>query len=116
MSKFKFDDKTTSVKIGTRLRVLRQARGMSQEALGSKLGITFQQVQKYEKGTNRISVPTLLRICQIFHCEPMDIISAAEVEIDTSIPALKVSEDLINLKARIRKAVAILRDNGDADA
>lgn len=40
--------------IGRRIRMQRLAMGMSQSALGEKLGITFQQIQKYEKGVNRI--------------------------------------------------------------
>ena len=41
--------------VGSRIRMRRQLIGMSQERLGELLGITFQQVQKYEKGSNRIS-------------------------------------------------------------
>ena len=44
----------TDVHIGRRLREARLARGLSQGALGKKLGVTFQQVQKYESGSNRI--------------------------------------------------------------
>jgi transcriptional regulator with XRE-family HTH domain len=44
----------TDVHIGRRLREARLARGFSQETLGKKLGVTFQQVQKYESGANRI--------------------------------------------------------------
>jgi transcriptional regulator with XRE-family HTH domain len=42
------------VHVGARLRACRQARGLSQEVLSSRLGITFQQVQKYERGDNRM--------------------------------------------------------------
>jgi transcriptional regulator with XRE-family HTH domain len=45
--------------VGSRLRMRRLLVGMSQEKLGEALGITFQQVQKYEKGTNRISASRL---------------------------------------------------------
>lgn len=41
------------VHVGNRLRLRRIMLGLSQEKLGEQLGITFQQVQKYEKGTNR---------------------------------------------------------------
>ncbi len=41
---------------GSKLRARRLLLGMSQEALGNKVGVTFQQVQKYERGTNRLSV------------------------------------------------------------
>ncbi|MGF1554396.1 MAG: helix-turn-helix domain-containing protein [Paracoccaceae bacterium] len=48
--------------IGARLKMRRQACGMSQEALGARLGLTFQQVQKYEKGLNRIGAGRLFHI------------------------------------------------------
>ncbi|SIR31690.1 Transcriptional regulator, contains XRE-family HTH domain [Rhizobium sp. RU20A] len=47
------------IHVGNRLRLRRAMLGMSQEKLGDHLGITFQQVQKYEKGTNRISASKL---------------------------------------------------------
>jgi transcriptional regulator with XRE-family HTH domain len=50
--------------IGARIRMRRAQIGMSQTKLGSALGITFQQVQKYEKGTNRISVSRLRHIAR----------------------------------------------------
>ncbi|MHA7969012.1 helix-turn-helix domain-containing protein [Rhizobium sp. CAU 1783] len=50
------------VAIGTNIRNLRQRRGLSQEKLGEALGITFQQVQKYEKGTNRVSGSKLVAV------------------------------------------------------
>jgi transcriptional regulator with XRE-family HTH domain len=51
--------------VGSRVRMRRMMLGMSQEKLGDALGITFQQVQKYEKGTNRISASRLHRLSQI---------------------------------------------------
>ena len=51
--------------IGSRVRMRRISIGMSQEKLGDMLGLTFQQVQKYEKGTNRISVGRLVDIARI---------------------------------------------------
>jgi transcriptional regulator with XRE-family HTH domain len=53
------------VHVGNRVRVARQARKMTQEALAHQLGITFQQVQKYEKGSNRISAGRLHQIAGI---------------------------------------------------
>ena len=47
------------VAIGARLRALRVAAGMSQTTLGEVIGITFQQIQKYEKGKDRIAASTL---------------------------------------------------------
>jgi transcriptional regulator with XRE-family HTH domain len=53
------------IKVGSKVRALRLERQMSQEKLGDALGLTFQQVQKYEKGTNRISAGRLQRIAAI---------------------------------------------------
>ena len=50
--------------VGNRIRMRRLELGMSQEKLGEALGITFQQVQKYEKGTNRVSVSRLHHIAE----------------------------------------------------
>jgi transcriptional regulator with XRE-family HTH domain len=54
-------------KIGQRIRAARIACGISQEKLGEELGLTFQQVQKYEKGTNRVSGGRLLRVAAILN-------------------------------------------------
>src|SRR3989442_15636192 len=51
--------------VGTRVRMRRMMLEMSQTALGGALGITFQQVQKYEKSTNRISASRLQQVCDI---------------------------------------------------
>jgi transcriptional regulator with XRE-family HTH domain len=51
--------------VGSRVRMRRMMLGMSQEKLGDALGLTFQQVQKYEKGTNRIGASRLQQISDI---------------------------------------------------
>src|ERR1700687_1499170 len=51
--------------VGSRVRMRRIMLGMSQEKLGDALGLTFQQVQKYEKGTNRIGASRLQQISLI---------------------------------------------------
>jgi transcriptional regulator with XRE-family HTH domain len=51
--------------VGSRVRMRRMMLGMSQEKLGDALGLTFQQVQKYEKGTNRIGASRLQQISHI---------------------------------------------------
>lgn len=51
--------------VGSRVRMRRMMISMSQEKLGERLGITFQQVQKYEKGTNRIGTSRLHQIAKI---------------------------------------------------
>ena len=51
--------------VGSRVRMRRKMLGMSQGKLGDALGLTFQQVQKYEKGTNRIGASRLHRLTHI---------------------------------------------------
>ena len=51
--------------VGGRVRMQRMALGMSQEKLGDAIGLTFQQVQKYEKGANRISASRLQQIAHV---------------------------------------------------
>ena len=53
------------VHVGARLRERRTALGVSQERLGEALGLTFQQIQKYEKGVNRIGASRLFEISRI---------------------------------------------------
>jgi transcriptional regulator with XRE-family HTH domain len=58
-------------RLGNRLRLCRQERGMSQTALAQVLGLTFQQVQKYESGANRIPLDRLLAACRALRVSPM---------------------------------------------
>jgi transcriptional regulator with XRE-family HTH domain len=58
------------VAVGRRVRARRIFLGISQERLGKELGVTFQQVQKYERGTNRISASSLFEIARVLGVEP----------------------------------------------
>ena len=55
----------TDIHVGSRVRLRRNMLGVSQEKLGEGLGITFQQIQKYEKGTNRVGASRLQDIATI---------------------------------------------------
>ena len=55
----------TDKHVGSRIRMRRMMLGISQEKLGEALGLTFQQVQKYEKGTNRIGASRLQHISEV---------------------------------------------------
>lgn len=55
---------TVDKKIGVAIRKARRAAELTQAQLGEEIGKTYQQVQKYEAGTNRVSLATFLRICQ----------------------------------------------------
>lgn len=54
------------VHVGSRVRLRRTLLGMSQAELGDAIGLTFQQVQKYERGTNRISASRLYHMARVF--------------------------------------------------
>jgi transcriptional regulator with XRE-family HTH domain len=56
--------------VGARIRMQRIVRDMSQTELGNAVGISFQQVQKYEKGTNRVSASRLQRIANVLEVTP----------------------------------------------
>ena len=55
------------MEIGRKIRALRLERGLSQSGLADGIGLTFQQVQKYEKGTNRVSAGRLHRIAELLN-------------------------------------------------
>jgi transcriptional regulator with XRE-family HTH domain len=52
------------VEIAAKLRALRKERGLSQTALGAAAGVTFQQIQKYETGANRVSASRLYKLAK----------------------------------------------------
>jgi transcriptional regulator with XRE-family HTH domain len=56
--------------VGSRVRMRRQLLGLSQERLAEQIGVTFQQVQKYEKGMNRIGASRLQRIAEVLSTSP----------------------------------------------
>jgi transcriptional regulator with XRE-family HTH domain len=51
--------------VGQNIRVHRLSKGLTQEGLGQQLGVTFQQIQKYEKGTNRVGSGRLYQIAEL---------------------------------------------------
>ena len=60
------------LEIGVRLRKMRGHAGLSQGALAERLGVTFQQIQKYERGSNRLSASVLVRMAHYFDLSPAD--------------------------------------------
>lgn len=107
--------------VGSRVRMRRMMLGMSQEKLGDALGLTFQQVQKYEKGTNRIGASRLQQISSIlqvpvaffFEGAPGDVATQDEFA-DAPSPAyvtdfLATSDGLALTKAFMRIANPKLR-------
>ena len=74
--------------IGRNIRHRRMLAGLSQKALGKHLGITFQQVQKYEAGANGISCEKLMELATLFHCSIDDLCNSAveETSLDPENP------------------------------
>jgi transcriptional regulator with XRE-family HTH domain len=62
--------KPVDVYVGARIRMRRNMLGLSQTQMGDHIGVTFQQVQKYERGTNRIGASRLLQICNVLQVTP----------------------------------------------
>lgn len=62
------------VALGLRIRQRRKALGMSQTALADAVGLTFQQIQKYERGSNRVSFSRLVDIAHGLNCRVVDLI------------------------------------------
>jgi len=86
--------------VGMRMRRRRQLLGMSQERLAEQIGVTFQQVQKYEKGINRIGASRLQRIAEVLRTSPAfffeqdDLDAPSLAGLDLSAPVDPVTEFL----------------------
>jgi transcriptional regulator with XRE-family HTH domain len=102
MSRGSLKDNTanTDILIGSRIRHFRHAQGLSQTDLANKLGITFQQLQKYEKGANRISASALILLCKALGITPNDVIGQFFEDDPTSV-AGKLAEENAALKSTL---------------
>ncbi len=107
--------------VGSRVRLMRIARGFSQSKLAEELGITFQQVQKYEKGTNRISASRLFDISRMLGVGVPDLYAGADEvaagpvrETGSATPSL-LDHKIVRALSRIdndeikRKVLALIR-------
>ena len=86
------------VHIGQRLRMRRKLAGLSQEQLAERLGVTFQQVQKYEKGTNRISASRLFGAARLLSVPVsyfFEGLATSEAEPEHVIPMTRDEHDLL---------------------
>ncbi|MBL8671627.1 MAG: helix-turn-helix transcriptional regulator [Alphaproteobacteria bacterium] len=79
------------VHVGSRVRLRRTLLGMSQERLGKELGLTFQQVQKYERGANRIGASRLYDLCRVLDVPVSfffdDMSEEGQLDASASVPA-----------------------------
>ena len=72
------------IALGARIRIRRKTLGLSQDDLASQIGLTFQQIQKYERGANRVSFSRLVDIARTLKCRVQDLIGDLDVEGDVS--------------------------------
>jgi transcriptional regulator with XRE-family HTH domain len=105
------------VAVGARIRLRRRMLGMSQSHLAEGLGITFQQVQKYERGANRVSASMLVKIAAALDttvaaligedgAEPLDPHVYAQLAVTGSTELLKVYAEINS--AELRRALVLI--------
>src|SRR5277367_4163821 len=83
------------VALGLRIRQRRKTLGVSQTALAEAVGLTFQQIQKYERGFNRVSFSRLVDIAHALDCRVIDLIGDLD---DASIPSPLFRQDTAHLR------------------
>lgn len=66
------------VALGAAVRIRRRTIGLSQEALANQCGVSFQQIQKYENGANRISFSRLVQIAKALRCRVVDLMDVLD--------------------------------------
>ena len=97
----------TDIHVGSRIRLRRVMLGLSQEKLGDGLGITFQQVQKYEKGTNRVGASRLQHISELLDVHISYFFEgAAETTEDRALAAPSLLSQFMNSKEGVSLAKA----------
>lgn len=88
------------VALGAAVRIRRRTLGLSQEALAEQCGVSFQQIQKYENGANRISFSRLVQIARALKCRVVDLMDVLDA------PDREAAADL-DLLGRMRTPGAI---------
>jgi transcriptional regulator with XRE-family HTH domain len=83
---------TADSEVGESIRAHRLLAGMSQEDLAKKLGVSFQQVQKYEKGTNRVGAGRLPLIAEILNIPVGNFFSGSVVGVGGAVPTKLVTD------------------------
>ena len=103
--------------VGAKIRMFRINRGMSQTALAERVGVSFQQVQKYEKGANRVGASRLSQIASVLGITVGELFESSQEKIATANSpvhllaepgALRVLKAYLRTNSRIRLAIAKL--------
>lgn len=80
------------IHVGGRIRLRRMMAGLSQERLGEQMGLTFQQIQKYEKGANRVGASRLFNLAQILNVPVSYFFDELEVDDTSTAPGFAESK------------------------
>lgn len=100
------------VLVGNNIRILRLEKGLSQSDLAERLGITFQQIQKYEKGINRVGSGRLARLSQVLCVSVSRFFQGSEAGIAAGMPPEALTDLLARPYAiRMLKALANMSNN-----
>jgi transcriptional regulator with XRE-family HTH domain len=101
------------VLIGERVRSRRMQAKMSQAALGKALGVTLQQIQKYEEGTDRIGSGRLLEVAKVLECDVMEFyVSSASDQTTAGTPVstfMSTNDGVAIIKAMLKIKKPALR-------
>jgi transcriptional regulator with XRE-family HTH domain len=90
------------IEVGRRIRAQRLTRQMSQTELGTRVGITFQQIQKYEKGVNRVGAGRLTRIADVLGVPVAFLFGATEQATTTSTKAVNAAFSFLETAGAVR--------------
>ena len=103
--------------VGAKIRMFRINRGLSQTALAERVGVSFQQVQKYEKGANRVGASRLSQIASVLGITVGELFESSQEKIATANSpvhllaepgALRVLKAYLRTNSRVRLAIAKL--------
>lgn len=98
--------------VGNNIRILRREKGFSQSSLAERLGVTFQQVQKYEKGINRVGSGRLARLSQVLGVSVSRFFQGSEIGNAGGMPPEALTDLLAKPYAvRMLKALANVSNN-----
>ena len=119
------DTKAYDSALATVLRRKRAQAGLSQSESGRQIGVTFQQLQKYEKGTNRVVFSRLVQLADAYGTTPEQIVAEVREVVGTEAPAADAADGRLTLElirlanavpaATLRRVLDLLRSIAKAE-
>jgi transcriptional regulator with XRE-family HTH domain len=127
ITKLDLDENKVDQRVGENVRRIRILRRLSQEKLALTVGVTFQQIQKYEKGINRISASRLVQFSIVLSCSLEDLFEGAKddaviVDTEVSRPSTEATKVALQfdritdgyIRKKIAGLISTLADGGEA--